>query len=187
MFIPIKYSTTPLPKPLKKVQLYMVVKCKYISSQKQKRRQKFCIYGNIYNFTQMSAHQTQSHRHRHHSDYPAWVKTWVFKDAIKDWMESFNLDAFQEGGSSYIPEGSLAASLRLTVTGPVFSLYTPNTAFPPFFNRTTAQYSKTHFKTLVGELSVILLRLSGTRCRPTRELHPPSKLWKLNYKRISSS
>ena len=51
-------------------------------------------------------------------------------------MESFNFDAFQEdileGGSSYTPEGSLAASLRLTITGPVFSLYTPTIAFPPF-------------------------------------------------------
>ena len=136
-----------------------------------------------------SVHHAQSHRHRHHSDYPVWVKKWVFKDALKDWMESINLDAFQEdileGGSNCIPEGSLAASFRLTVTGPVFSLYTPTIAFPPFFNRTTAQDSKTLFKTLVDELSVKPLRLSGTRCRPTWELHAPSKLWKLNYKRIS--
>ena len=65
------------------------------------------------------------------------------------------------GGGNYIPEGSLAVSLPLTVTGPVFFLYTPTIAFPPFFNRTTAQDSKANFKALVDELSVKPLRLSG--------------------------
>ena len=61
-----------------------------------------------------------------------------------------------------------------------FSLHISTIALPSFFKRQT-------WKPLVDVFLVTLLQLSGTRCQPTWELLPPSKVSKLSWKHISSA